>query len=84
MATNNTNNTAPEAVKEDYVEVFIHKNSELDDPNEFVAINGVNYVLPKGKSTRVPKAVYDEVQRSRRAQEKLDKKIDALVAEASK
>ncbi len=73
-----------EEVKDEYVEVYIHKTSELDDPNEYVGLNGVNYVLPKGQTVSVPKAVANEIARSRRAQEKRDKKIDALVAEASK
>lgn len=83
MATNRTN-AAPDAVKDNYEEVFIHKTSELDDPNAFVSINGENYVIPKGKTTKVPAHVKAEIERSRRAQEKLDNKIDALVAEASK
>ncbi len=83
MATNRTN-AAPEAAKDDYVEVFIHKTSELDDPNDFVSINGENFVIPKGKTVKVPAYVKAEIDRSRRAQEKLDNKIDALVAEASK
>lgn len=84
MATNNTNNAASKAAKDDYVEVFIHKTSELDDPNDFVSINGENFVIPKGKTVKVPAYVKAEIDRSRRAQEKLDNKIDALVAEASK
>ena len=77
-------NAAPEATKDDYVEVFIHKTSELDDPNDFVSVNGENFVIPKGKTIKVPAYVKAEIDRSRRAQEKLDSKIDALVAEASK
>ena len=93
MATRNNNNVepevqkdvkTPEVQKEKYVEAFIHKNSELDDPNDFVCINGKNFVIPKGKTVKVPAYVKAEIDRSRRAQEKLDTKIDALVAEASK
>ena len=83
MATN-TNNAAPKAAKDDYVEVFIHKTTELDDPNEYVSVNGVRYILPKGKTSKVPAYVAEEIERSRRAQEQLDRTIDALVAEASK
>ena len=83
MATKETN-AAPEAAKENYEEVFIHKSSELDDPNDFVGINGVNTIIPKGKTVKVPAHVKAEIDRSRRAQEKLYNKIDALVAEASK
>ena len=84
MATNTTNNAAPKAAKENYEEVFIYKTTELDDPNDYVSVNGVRYILPKGKSSKVPAYVKEEIDRSRRAQEKLDRTIDALVAEASK
>lgn len=75
---------APEVQEEEYKEVFIHKASELDDPNDYVSINGKPFVIPKGKTVKVPAAVAAEIERSRRAQEKLDNKIDALVAKASK
>ena len=84
MATNNANTAAPKAAKDDYVEVFIPKTSEIDDPNFYVSINGVRYILPKGKASKVPAHVAEEIYRSREAQEKLDRTIDALTAEASK
>lgn len=83
MATNNSN-AATNAAKDNYEEVFVHKASELDDPNDFVCINGEITIIPKGKNVKVPAHVKAEIDRSRRAQEKLDNKIDALVAEASK
>ena len=83
MATNKTN-AAPETAKDDYEEVFIYKTSDLDDPNEFVSINCENFIIPKGQPVKVPAYVKAEIERSRRAQAKLDNKIDALVAEASK
>ena len=84
MAKNDTTNNTPEVQEVKYEDVFIYKSSELDDPNDLVCINGKNYVIPKGKTTKVPDFVKAEIERSRRAQEKLDNKIDALVAEASK
>ena len=83
MATKTANNAAPEAAKDNYEEVFIHKASELDDPNEYVCINGEPWLIPKGKTVKVPAHVKAEIDRSRRDQEKLDNKIDALVAKAS-
>ena len=68
---------------EEREEVFIPRGNANDDPNLFVSVNGVNYLLPKGKSSLVPKSVAEEIRRSQRAAEKQDEKIDALL-EASK
>jgi hypothetical protein len=40
--------------KEGYVDLYIPKGYVNDDPNEFISINGKNYVLPKGKTSKVP------------------------------
>lgn len=68
---------------EEREEVFIPRGTANDDPNLFVSVNGVNYLLPKGKISMVPKSVADEIHRAQRAAEKQDEKIDALL-EASK
>ena len=70
--------------EEERVEIYIEKGYANDDPNLFVGLNGVNYVLPKGETSLVPKAVADEVYRSRRATRVQDKNIDAMKAKASK
>ena len=62
------------------VEVFIPKAYASEEPNLLVSVNGVNYLLPKGKTSLVPKAVAYEIDRSRKAQEKLDKRIDEMTA----
>ncbi len=74
-------NTAAEA--EERVEVFIPRGHANDDPNFFVSVNGMNYLLPKGKKSAVPKCVAEEIRRSVEAQEALDSKIEELL-EASK
>lgn len=68
---------------EDRVEVFIPKGYANDEPNLFVSINGVNYLLPKGKKSMVPAHVAAEIERSKKAQEKLDENIEQML-EASK
>lgn len=78
MATAKTPEAAPERV-----EVFIPKGYANDDPNFFVSVNGVNYLLPRGKKSIVPPEVEYEVKRAMRAQEKQDEAIDAML-EASK
>lgn len=74
-------NTA--APKDDKVDLFVPKGYANDEPNLLIAVNGVNYVLPKGKTSKVPKFVADEYYRSQKAQEALDKRMDEML-EASK
>ena len=65
------------------VELFIPKGYANDEPNHLISINGVNYVLPKGKKSLVPDFVAEEYHRSQRAQAKLDEKMEQML-EASK
>lgn len=62
----------------DLVNVFIDRANGKEDPNLMVGVNGVNYLLPRGKTSKVPKVVYDEIMRSRKAQEKQDQTISEL------
>ena len=63
---------------EERVEVYIERGNATDEPNLFVSVNGYNCLLPKGKTSLVPKSVAEEVARARRAQQKLDETMDAL------
>ena len=84
MANNeNKASKAPEAVKDDRVEVFVPKGYANDDPNFFVSVNGVNYLLPRGKKSMVPAHVAAEIERSKRSAEKQDEKMEQML-EASK
>ena len=58
------------------VEVFIPRGGERADPNLFGGINGVNYLLPRGKKSMVPAAVAEEIARSDRAAERLYESMD--------
>ena len=78
MANDKTKNT-----EEVYVDLFIPKGYANDEPNQLIAINGVNYLLPKGKTSKVPKYVADEFHLSQTAQEIMDKHVDDML-EASK
>ena len=71
------------STQEARVEIFIPKGNANDEPNLFVSVNGVNYLLPKGKKSSVPPEVAYEVNRSIEAQERLDATIDKML-EASK
>lgn len=64
--------------KNDRVEVFVPRDSANQDPNYFVAVNGVNYILPRGKRSQVPDFVAEEYDRSKGAEEKMYEERDRL------
>lgn len=74
MATNN----------EKRVELYIPKGAANDDPNQFISVNGVGYLLPKGKKSMVPLHVKEEYERSVAAQSKMDEHVDELLEAANK
>lgn len=81
----NTTNTEPKAktTTDERVEILVPKGYANDEPNLVIAVNGVNYVLPRGKTSKVPKFIADEFYRSQKAQEAMDKRVDEML-EASK
>lgn len=64
---------------EERVELYVDRGNS-DDPNLFIGVNGVNYLLPRGKKSIVPKHVAEEYWRSQEAQNKADENIDRLSA----
>lgn len=68
--------------KEGYVDLFIPKGYANDEPNLFISVNGVNFLLPKGKTSKVPPYIKEEYERSQRAQEARDEKSEALLEKA--
>lgn len=74
---------APVVPVEERVDIYVEKGYANDDPNLLIGINGVNYVLPRGKTSNVPKFVAEEYYRSRKAQQALDEQVDRML-EASK
>ena len=78
---NNENKASNPA--ENRVEVFIPKGYANDDPNFYVSVNGVNYVLPRGKKSMVPPHIAFEIELSKKAQERLDETMEQML-EASK
>lgn len=70
---------APAVPKEpEKKDIYIERGSANDDPNLQVCVNGVMYLLPKGKTSTVPVAVYNEIMRSRRAREQQDQRMEEL------
>lgn len=65
-------------MSEKRVEVSVPRGAEREDPNLFVGINGMSYLLPKGKKSSVPEAVAFEIARSERARDALDQTMDSL------
>ena len=76
--------TTKAAADDGMVDIFIPRGQDRDDPNYLVSINGVNYVMPKGKTSRVPQHVYDEIMRSREAEAALYERMNAMQEEAAK
>lgn len=69
--------------KEALEEITIPRGYANEEPNLFVSVNGVNYLLPRGKKSKVPTHVAAEIRRSWKAQEDMDQHIDEML-EASK
>lgn len=65
-------------MSENRVEIFIPRGSDREDPNLFVGINGVNYLLPRGKKSMVPKAVAREIERGAKAADVFYESVDGM------
>jgi hypothetical protein len=83
MANENTQTNKAAKAADDRVEILVPKGYANDEPNIVIGVNGVNYVLPRGKRSKVPKHIAEEFYRSQAAQEALDKRVDEML-EASK
>ncbi len=70
--------TKTKAAADERVSVSLPRAGEREDPNLFVGINGLNYLLPRGKSSLVPPAVAAEIARAERARDALDATMDSL------
>lgn len=62
-------------VTEEKVNVFIPKMSG-EDNTFFVGLNGKNYLIPRGKTVQVPKAVADIIDMHNRAIEERDRRCE--------
>ena len=61
------------------VEVFIPRDGTTDDTTFFVGVNGINYILPRGKKSLVPDYVAEEINRAFAAEEKKYEEQAALL-----
>lgn len=60
------------------VAIHVPRGNSKDEPNLLISVNGVNYLLPKGKTSNVPKFVADEYHRAMRAQGIQDDHIEEM------
>jgi hypothetical protein len=75
--------TTEKATKaEKYVDLFVPKGYVNEEETLFISVNEKNYLLPRGKTSRVPLCVKEEYDRAMRAQQKLDEKSSALLEKA--
>ena len=82
MATNENKASKPiETAKDERVELFIPRGSAREDVNEVIGLNGVLYVLPRGKKSLVPAAVAEEYHRAQRAKEIFDEGVSKRLEE---
>lgn len=74
---------ANETNKPKKVDLFIPRGPSIEDPNVIISVNGKNYVLPKGKTSKLPECVKYEYDRSMRAKEALDVKAAEMAEKAA-
>lgn len=68
-----------ETAKAQRVSVFIPRGASNDDPNMFVSVNGVNYLLPKGQESEVPAHIAAEIARANKAAQIRDNNKDKML-----
>lgn len=84
MSNNTTTQATATQAKVKRVKITVPKGYANDEPNLLISVNGVNYLLPRGKTSEVPDFIAEEFYRSQKAQEALDNRVDKMLEEASK
>ena len=67
--------------KEELVSLRIERVPGDDDLNVFIGLNGKNYIIPKGKTVEVPKAVAEEYRRAMTAHGYSLDHVEGMIAE---
>ena len=75
--------TETKTAKPAMVELFIPRGVSVDEPNVLVSVNGKNWVLPKGKTSKVPAFVKYEYERAIRAKESMDVRAAEMAEKAA-
>lgn len=68
----------PEIQEPERVTITLPYARAGEEKDLFVAINGVGYLIPKGKPVEVPAAVADEIRRSQEAERAFRATVDAM------
>lgn len=63
------------------VDLRIPRGRSNEEPYVMIGINGVNWQLPKGQTSKVPQYVADEYNRAQEAAESLSETIDSIQRE---
>lgn len=63
-------------------EIFIPRALDGEERSLFVSVNGINYLLPKGKTSAVPGEVAREIRRSWNAQTRWDEQAESMANDA--
>ena len=72
--------TVKTGVTDDKVTLHVPRGQTTDEQQIIIGINGKNYVLPRGKTVKVPYAVALEFHRAQRAEEKqTDRKMELSI-----
>ena len=76
--------TAAEKLPDPYEleEIFIPRAGAKEDPNLFVSVNGKNFLIPKGKKSKVPRYIADEIRRSEHARDAFEAFVDEATTAA--
>ena len=75
--------TTTKATEPKLVELFVPRGASVDEPNVIVSVNGKNWVLPKGKTSKVPAFVKYEYDRAIRAKEAMDVRAAEMAEKAA-
>ena len=61
------------------VSVTLPRAREGEDKTFFVSVNGVNYLIPKGRTSDVPDFVAEEIARAQEAEERMYNAKESLL-----
>ena len=59
-------------------EIFIPRTGDFNDAGLYVSVNGEAYLLPRGKSSRVPAHIAAEIRRSEQARDAQEKNAKTM------
>ena len=59
--------------------IYVERGYANDDPNAIVSVNGMMFLLPRGKTVEVPAFVAAEYRRSLRAKQRMDETMEKML-----